>query len=105
MTVPHLRRSPVLDRHTRGIQTDWLVLKLSVVTLVGRRSEYSTKFHKGGAPPRGPTPYIPFYTIFDRKGPPLVYITSVEKWYLFLILSLEFCIFLTAVNALYLKYE
>ena len=51
MTVPHLRRSPVLDRHTRGIQTDWLVLKLSVVTLVGRRSEYSTKFHKGGLRP------------------------------------------------------
>ena len=47
MRVPHLRTSPLLDRHTGGIQTDWLVLKLSVVTLVGRRSEYSTKFHKG----------------------------------------------------------
>ena len=34
-------------------------------------------------PPRGPTPYPFIYTIFDRKGPSLVYVPSIEKWHSF----------------------
>ena len=61
-------------------------------------------FIQGGSSPRSnPSPfYIPFLT---NRYP--FHIPSTDKWHLFHIptCSLEFCIFLTAVNALYFKYK
>ena len=60
--------------------TDWRADSFKIIGgYLDGTKEYSTKFYKGQAPPRGPTPYTLFYTIFDRQDSPLVCIPSVEK--------------------------
>ena len=102
MWVPNLRTTPLLGHRTWGIQTDWRAVNFEIIGgYLDQEPGSIQQFHTGQLRPEAqPLTDTLLYTIFDRERFP-----SVEKWYLFHILSLEFCILLTAVNALYLKYE
>ena len=52
----------------------------------------------GDAPSLGPTSYFPFIYSFDGKGTPFIYLVFVLQ-------LVYLASFLTAVNALSLKYE
>ena len=64
---------------------------------------HSTKFYTGRLRP-GVQPLSHIYAVYDRKRYPFC-IASIDEWYPFHIHSLELCILLTTIKALYLKYE
>ena len=67
------------------------------------RGGHSTKFYTGRFRP-GVQPLSHIYAVYDRKRYPFC-IASIDEWYPFHIHSLELCILLTTIKALYLKYH
>ena len=63
---------------------------LSVELPVGRKWGLLKNVLYREAPPRGPTPYPPFICHFWQKRYPF-YITSIDKWYPFHLLSWQLC--------------